>query len=344
MATTAISRIPSSARTAGSTWPRTPAQPDFLHAGAPPSSRAGTRPDLPPDALRRIRRAHLVRLASISHRSADSARAGRHQSESTMPAIIRSLRSVIHSLRIVAIPQAAAQDEVAKFYKGRNVQRGGRLHAGIDLRALSADGDAPHRQAHSGQSQRHPPAHAGRGLAQGDQLPRGGRAEGWLRVRHDQPGEHHRAADRSEAIPFRPAYLRVAGQPQYRDLHLRLLGQGPAHLRRPQEARGRRRLDWAGVGLDRRRARAGRAARHQVQGGARLCQPWRYSACLRARRGRRLLRAPGLRAQDRLLGSVQVRAHGGGGADGSHQARRSSRTFPTRTNTSPSRKTASCSS
>ena len=218
--------------------------------------------------------------------------------------------------------QASAQDDIAKFYRGRTVNAVVGYGPGstfeLYLRMLTR-----HIGKHiPGNPERRPPAHAGRGLAQGHQLPRGGSAQGWLGVRDDQPGQYHRASDRPEEFPLRPAHLCLAGEPQLGDLHLRLLGQGSAHA----STISRSARSWS-VRPGRRRAPPSMrecsvrcvGLKFKVVPG--YAHAERHPACLRARRNRRFLRTARLRAQDRLLGPVQIRPHGGGGADGARKAR-----------------------
>ncbi len=211
------------------------------------------------------RRTHLVRLAPISHRRRRRSQLWRRRCLPSSAFSVCPSPSQLWPRR--AGLRAGRRREILQ---GQDRARGGRLRARLDLRALSADADPSHRQAHPGQSERHPPAHAGRRLAQGDQLPRGGRAQGWLGVRHDQPGEHHRASDRSEEITLRPAQLRLAGEPQYRNLHLRVLGQGHPHL----DDLKKREIVFGSTGpasgstVDARML--GALVGHQVQGRARL--------------------------------------------------------------------------
>ena len=105
-----------------------------------------------------------------------------------MASIIPRFRSVLHACGRGAAAGAGrdAQDDVAKFYKGKTVQAVVGYGPGSTFELYLRDPDPPHRQAHPGQSERRRAAHAGRGLAEGDQLSRGGRAQGRLGVRHDR--------------------------------------------------------------------------------------------------------------------------------------------------------------
>ena len=115
------------------------------------------------------------------------------------------LSATIVALALLPASPAPAQDAVAQFYRGKQINLYIGTSAGRRLRHLCAAAGAPLRQLHPRQSGGRAAEHAGRGLKQARRLHVFGRAQGRHRGRRDLLRRDPAAADRRHPTQHDPS-------------------------------------------------------------------------------------------------------------------------------------------